>query len=142
MSATSIAALCLAVLTFVVLVIIITKWWISYVTELYPNSRPGFPGENHLRAAYNFCGSGTNYAARRRRGDRPINDLDGCCLAHDADYGSSMTTREADDRLLECIDRFEPRNTREEVDQGLAHIAIARKEELEDGHFLSQDEFR
>ena len=129
-------------LAFLVVIIFCIRWWLTYKRERYPLSVENAPDEHHLREAYNYCGSGTHLQERRARGDKPINELDKCCMIHDKDYGTHKTTREADEALIECANNFEPANAREEVDQGLVLRAMNRKEELENAGVLDPNEFR
>lgn len=51
---------------------------------------------------YNYCGPFSNLEA----GKHPVNDLDECCYEHDLNYDKpDKSTREADDELLDCVER-------------------------------------
>lgn len=57
--------------------------------------------EYHL-PGYNFCGPGTKLDQRIAKGDKPINELDACCMIHDMVYAESTSAdaRVAADRKL------------------------------------------
>ena len=60
--------------------------------------------EFHL-PGYNFCGPGTRLDQRIARGDKPINELDGCCMVHDIVYSSTKDSSKrvaADRKLRNC----------------------------------------
>jgi len=79
-----------------------------------PNWRPGFAGEKHLLSkkglTYNYCGPGTNLAARLERGDPGLDNdgLDLVCKAHDIEYRDAKTwndVRKADKKFIERVDQ-------------------------------------
>ena len=60
--------------------------------------------EYHL-PGYNFCGPGTNLEERLARGDKPINELDACCMVHDIVYSETNDSSKrvaADRKLRNC----------------------------------------
>ena len=60
--------------------------------------------EYHL-PGYNFCGPGPRLEERLSRGDKPINELDACCMVHDIVYSETDSTSrrvDADRRLRNC----------------------------------------
>tara|TARA_Y100001963_G_scaffold113369_1_gene157017 strand:- start:31 stop:330 length:300 start_codon:yes stop_codon:yes gene_type:complete len=60
--------------------------------------------EYHL-PGYNFCGPGTNLEERLARGDKPINELDACCMVHDIVYSQTKDKKArvaADRQLRNC----------------------------------------
>ena len=60
--------------------------------------------EYHL-PGYNFCGPGTELSKRLARGDKPINELDACCMVHDIVYSQTKDKRArvaADRQLRNC----------------------------------------
>ncbi len=74
----------------------------------YPNTAPLYEGEQHI-LGYNFCGPKTAYEERVARGDKPVNELDKCCFAHDTVYNKDNSTikeiKDSDDDLRKCLDK-------------------------------------
>lgn len=62
------------------------------------------PFEAHIPGGYRYCGPGTKLSERLKRGDKPINDLDARCMAHDVRYSQNKdlaARHEADRELIE-----------------------------------------
>ena len=53
---------------------------------------------------YNYCGPGTEFINRTKRGDKPINSLDLCCYKHDETYIKNNYTfsKESDKQFIRC----------------------------------------
>ena len=115
-------------------------WAYQYFGRGDPDGLSGFDGETHL-PGYRYCGPGTAYGERRRRGDRPINQIDQCCMEHDRRYGTHETTRHADDGLLQCVDRAETNTWQESIDRGIVIRGIGAKERLEDAGIMRVEAF-
>ncbi len=78
----------------------------SYINK-HPNWRPGFAGEVHLSNSkgilYNYMGPYTQLKRRIKRGDPPIDELDGTAMEHDTDYSKAKTwedVRKADVKFI------------------------------------------
>lgn len=120
-------------------------WFLfSWLTRLRNPEKSGapFPGEGHLPGGYNYCGPGTHYDARRRRGDQPINDIDRCCMEHDRRFGTHETTRAADTGLVMCVAKAKTNGWRERVDRGVTLRAMGAKMRLEDNGMLDPGAYR
>lgn len=141
---TSIVQFIVASLGFAVVAFVFFGWWWMYRNERYPLSKPRKPGEMHVRAAYNYCGGGTNADADAQ----PINSLDRCCLVHDNEYGEDpnlLSTEEADRRLLDCVDRVvetEDLPPNELIDAEMIRRGISTKQELTEVGILPDSAFR
>ena len=74
----------------------------------FPKYRKGFSGERHI-PCHNYCGPGTHFTTRQARGDKGVNALDTCFMAHDRAYANTNPTvagiRNADKRLMACAKR-------------------------------------
>lgn len=85
---------------------------------------------------YNFCGPGTRLQKRLRRGDKPINKLDGACLIHDlayASHGDLENRRQADLELSNAASerlRSKEASLGEKVTAGIVKTAMVVKRKL------------
>lgn len=78
-----------------------------------PLSVSSIPVELHL-PGYQYCGPGTDYEGRRRKGQTGVNSLDNACMKHDAVYNSTevkndenrLKRRRADDELIAAASDF------------------------------------
>ena len=98
-----------------------------------PNWRPGFAGEKHLLSkkglTYNYCGPGTNLAARLERGDPGLDNdgLDLVCKTHDIEYGDSKNwndVRKADKNFIKNVDKTTIGNNSKKFIKGLFKAKI------------------
>ena len=67
------------------------------------------PPEMHI-PGYNFCGPFTKLEKRMKRGDKPINNVDGACLKHDIKYyrdKESSARHIADQELIDDLNSIE-----------------------------------
>lgn len=106
--------------------------------ECPPESKSLYRGEFHYKC-HNFTGPGTNYTARVKRGDKPLNEIDKCSMVHDKAYvdidthGRTLTKRErakrvhvADAEVLKCYERHKHADGFK-----FAHSAIRAKHKTE-----------
>ena len=130
----------------IALILISIRWFFVYRRRRYPNTRAP-PDTNHNNEqhlpSYNFCGAGTQIDARLARGDKPVNDLDACCMVHDQQYDDpNITTAQADDTLMSCARSFKPRNDLEGMDREVTLHSIASKKAMHKRGWLSDMIFR
>ena len=110
----------------------------------YPLSRPGFSGERHV-PCYNYCGPGTHFAARQARGDKGVNQLDTCCIAHDRAYNDKNPTpasiRQADKKLQACAKRLSNDKKYNKSYPAVLRKVFQAKSFLEDAGYLDPATF-
>ncbi len=97
-----------------------------------PNWRPGFAGEVHMiddrGVTYNYCGPNTNVAARVKRGDPPINQLDAACKRHDIAYATTKNksdVRRADQTFLKEVSQSRGNRFRKKLVKGIFKAKMA-----------------
>lgn len=122
-----------------------TNMWGKYVNP-HPNWRPNYVGENHMiidNTTSNFLGPGTHIEERIKRGDPPldgINGIDAQARIHDIDYMKAKTlddVRKADIKLLKNIDQ----STGKPYLKKLTKTAIKSKMLAEDLGILDKNKF-
>ena len=108
---------------------------------MYKNYRPGFPGERHI-PCYNFCGPGTHYETRIKRGDKPVNALDACCKIHDSVYNNARATnaqiKASDEMLMRCAKKHDLKSGRKGYGLIVNEI-FKRKGQLVDAGLVDRD---
>jgi len=82
-----------------------------------------------------YCGPGTCYDARKKRGDKPVNYNDACCMAHDAVYNRKDTTRKqiqkSDDDLRKCLAKNPNKSIGSRVEAKIMKTVFQGKRKLE-----------
>ena len=66
---------------------------------------------------YNFAGPGTKLQKRLKRGDKPVNRLDGIAMIHDIDYSRAKNIKDkwkADDKMIKAITNLPGKKTKTE----------------------------
>lgn len=84
------------------------------------------PPEMHL-PGYNYCGPFTKLEKRLQRGDDPVNQVDAACQRHDIKYYKGYNRKQADQELLEDLDKLENLSTGERVSRAIIKPIIKTK---------------
>ena len=83
----------------------------------------------------NYCGPFTFYVARKKRGDKPVNWNDKCCMAHDAVYNRKDATRKeiqkSDDDMRKCMKRNPNKSIGSKVEDKIMATVFKGKRKLE-----------
>lgn len=101
----------------------------KWMNNRNPNWRPGFAGEKHMvnsnGVTYNYLGPGTKLHERLRRGDPPLdglNGLDAAAKIHDIDYDEAKSwddVRVADKKFIDNVEKSNASSISKKVIKGL-----------------------